>query len=184
MVVGIRLYIVFGISPQVDDNGWTPLHHAVQATVYLKEAVRAVRGLVPMMTLDRLRAKTAEGRPKGWQALNMCAYNSDVARQRCSLCKLLLNARAEVFALRVLYSWRCISVAYHLRITDCVLYCVILSAVYVSDMVRENMLYYCILRMLRIAFIVHGVFVHCMLYIDTHSLSTVCFIVIVLLYLA
>ncbi len=41
-----------------DPDGWTGLHYALLATVVWEQAHRIARGLIPMMSVERLRAKT------------------------------------------------------------------------------------------------------------------------------
>ena len=70
---------------EMDKNSWTPLHHAIQATVYWKTAARVCRGLIWQMSAKWLRAKTESGRPLGWTALHMAANGSDIMSQRAKL---------------------------------------------------------------------------------------------------
>jgi hypothetical protein len=79
-----------------DVNGWLPLHYALQATVYWSQAHRVVRGLIPMMSKNRLQAKTTGGRPMGWTPLHMAANGSDREMVRAELCQLLLDRRVHV----------------------------------------------------------------------------------------
>lgn len=81
--------------PQDDDDGWTPLHHAVQATVYWEHASKVVQGLVLKMSVEYICRRTRASRPSGWPALNMCANGSDVLFQRAKLCQFLIEAEAE-----------------------------------------------------------------------------------------
>ncbi len=86
----------FPDAATLDVNGWLPLHHAIQATVYWSMAARVVLGLIPMTPSWGLRAKTGGGRPTGWAPLHMCANGSDRDFQRAALCRTLLHAQAEV----------------------------------------------------------------------------------------
>ena len=79
-----------------DVTGWLALHYALQATVYWSKAEAIVRQLIPMMTLERLQAKTTGGRPKGYTALHMAANGSDKLMVRAQLCQLLLDRRVHV----------------------------------------------------------------------------------------
>jgi len=79
-----------------DLNGWLPLHYALQATVYWSQAEKVVRGLITMMSLDRLQAKTTGGRPMGYTPLHMVANGSDRLMVRAQLCQLLLERRVRV----------------------------------------------------------------------------------------
>ena len=86
----------FSSANQADDDGWTPLHHAVQATVHWDMGHHVVRGLIPMMGQQWLRAKTQSGRPRGWTALHMICNGSDCQLQRGELCSRLIAAWADV----------------------------------------------------------------------------------------
>ena len=63
----------------VDEDGWMPLHHAIQSTVLWSQGARVERGLINLMSEDPhsaqdvvlLRAKTQGGRPPGWSPLHM-----------------------------------------------------------------------------------------------------------------
>ena len=60
------------------DDGWLPIHHAIQATVYWGKAIDVTIGLIEAMASsqdpppqeDWLRAKTRGGRPKGYTPLH------------------------------------------------------------------------------------------------------------------
>jgi hypothetical protein len=75
----------------VDDNGWTPLHHAMQSTVHWVEGHRVCRGLMQMMDVARLGAKTTGGRMVGWTVVHMAANGSDCQLQRANLLQELLQ---------------------------------------------------------------------------------------------
>ena len=79
-----------------DKDGWLALHHAIQATVHWSNGIAACRGLIAMMSTDRLRAKTRAGRPSGYTALHLAANGSDKLFQRASIVELLLERGAEV----------------------------------------------------------------------------------------
>ena len=95
----------FARATQWDAQGWLPIHHAIQATVYWGKAVDVVIGLVALMQAPSadpppvegwLRAKTRGGRPTGWAPLHMAANGSDCTFSRGFLVKHLLAARAAV----------------------------------------------------------------------------------------
>ena len=81
-----------------DKDGWLALHHCIQATVHWSYGIAACRGLIEMMSPDRLRAKTRAGRPPGYTALHLAANGSDKIFGRASLVKRLLERGAEVNA--------------------------------------------------------------------------------------
>jgi hypothetical protein len=86
----------FSSAVVADDEGWTALHHAMQTTVHWKKAYRVVRGLLPQMDRQWLRAKTSGGRPQGWTALHLAANGSDVMLKRSHLIALLIEHEADV----------------------------------------------------------------------------------------
>ena len=83
-------------AQEVDEFGWTPLHHAMQATVHWEHAARVCRGLIMQMTPEWLEVKTLGGRPVGWSALHMCCNGSDRLLQRASLAAMLIHRNADV----------------------------------------------------------------------------------------
>ena len=85
-----------GGANSVDADGWTPLHHAVQAIVCWPDAHTIAITLVDMMTVDRLRATTTGGRPAGWSALHTACNGSDKGLRRAELVPLLVAARCDV----------------------------------------------------------------------------------------
>ena len=85
-------------AQQTDEQGWTALHHAVQATVYWDMGHRVCRGLISMMDPTWLRAKTWGGRPAGYSALHMACNGSDIRLERGDLVRLLLDKQADLEA--------------------------------------------------------------------------------------
>ena len=79
----------------VDDDGWLPLHHAIQSTVHWSQGIATCRGLIDMMGDERLRAKTGGGRPAGYTALHLACNGSDRLFQRAIIVELLLQRRAD-----------------------------------------------------------------------------------------
>ena len=61
----------FSSAEEVDADGWTPLHHALQSTVHWDMGHHVVRGLIAMMSRWWLRAKTTGGHMPSWTALHM-----------------------------------------------------------------------------------------------------------------
>ena len=55
----------------MDDDGWSPLHHAAQATLRDLSAIEIIHSLVNVLITERISAKTTAGRPIGWKALHM-----------------------------------------------------------------------------------------------------------------
>ena len=85
-------------SETQDVDGWLPLHHAIQATVYWSQGIRVCRGLINRMSSDRLRAKTTGGRPAGYTALHLACNGSDRLFERHIIVDMLLKRQAEVNA--------------------------------------------------------------------------------------
>ena len=83
-------------AQELDEFGWTPLHHAMQATVHWEHAARVCRGLIMQMTPEWLEVKTLGGRPAGWSALHMCCNGSDRLLQRAPLAAMLIQGNADV----------------------------------------------------------------------------------------
>ena len=79
----------------VDVDGWLPLHHAIQSTVHWSRGIAACRGLIGMMSCDRLRAKTGAGRPAGYTALHLACNGSDKNFERETIVDLLLKRRCD-----------------------------------------------------------------------------------------
>ena len=83
---------------QVDDNGWTPLHHCVEAMVHWDQAWKIGVTLIDKMEVQWLRAKTERGQPPPPHrtALHMMACNSDRAVRKPELVVLLANKVGDV----------------------------------------------------------------------------------------
>ena len=85
-------------SETQDVDGWLPLHHAIQSTVYWTMGIKVCRGLINMMSDDGLRAKTTAGRPAGYTALHLACNGSDRLFQRHIIVDMLLRRHADVDA--------------------------------------------------------------------------------------
>ena len=85
---------------QTDEQGWTALHYACQATVFWDIAHRVCYGLIEMMdaTSRGLNATTWGGRPIGYSALHFAANGSDSSLERGNLVRRLIAAEADVDA--------------------------------------------------------------------------------------
>jgi hypothetical protein len=73
---------------QMDDEGWTALHHAIQATVFWDMAHKVCRGLIPMMNRRWICLKTWSGEP--------ACNGSDIMLERCNIVRLLLEHDADI----------------------------------------------------------------------------------------
>ena len=85
-------------AEQLDDNGWTPLHHAMLATAHWDYAHRVCRGLIRMMSRRWLDVQTRGDRPAGYTALHMACNGSDSKLVRPDLVRLLIEAEADLEA--------------------------------------------------------------------------------------
>ena len=81
-----------------DRDMWLPLHHAIQTTVYWSQGIRVCRGLINMMSSERLGAKTLGGRPVGYTALHLACNGSDRLFKRYIIVEMLLKRKADVNA--------------------------------------------------------------------------------------
>ena len=79
-----------------DQDGWTPLHFAIQATAYWSVAQRICTGLIGMMDETWLRAKITGGRMASYAPIHCAANGSDRLLERASLLKRLVEARADI----------------------------------------------------------------------------------------
>ena len=79
-----------------DQDGWTPLHFAIQATAYWTVAHRISVGLIGMMDETWLRAKITGGRMVSYAPIHCAASGSDRLLERASLLERLVEARAEI----------------------------------------------------------------------------------------
>ena len=86
----------YGQAAQVDADGWSPLMHVMQATVYWDQAWRCCVGLIGMMSDEGLRAKATGGRMKGYSAFHMACNGSDRAFRRAHLVRMLIRRNADL----------------------------------------------------------------------------------------
>ena len=84
----------YGQPGQVDDEGWTPLMHAMQATVHWDHAWRCCLGLMRMMSDAGLRAKVTKGRMVGYSVFHMACNGSDRMFKRAHLVQVLISRNA------------------------------------------------------------------------------------------
>ena len=86
---------------QMDTNGWTPLHHCIEAMVHWDQAWKIGAALIETMAASHdgekwLRAKTQKGQPSHRTALHMLSCNSDRALRKAELAFLLAGKAKEV----------------------------------------------------------------------------------------
>ena len=78
-----------------DKDGWLALHHAIQTSVHWSYGIKTSCGIIEMMSIERLQAKTRAGRPAGWTAMHLAANGSDKLRLRAKVVELLLSKRVD-----------------------------------------------------------------------------------------
>lgn len=88
----------FHEADMVDKDGWTPLHHACHSVTFFSNGYLVCEGLIGMMSLEWLGAKTKGGRPKGWTAMHFLANGSDVEMRKAHLCVYLGNTGVDIDA--------------------------------------------------------------------------------------
>ena len=79
-----------------DQDGWTPLHFAIQATAYWSVAHRICTGLIGKMDETWLRAKITGGRMQSYAPIHCAANGSDRLLMRAALLERLVQARADI----------------------------------------------------------------------------------------
>ena len=85
-------------AAQFDNQGWLPLHHAIQATQHWTYAHNVCRGLIQMMHPNLLQARTRGGRPSGYTCLHLASNNSDRIFEKKFLVQKLLSHNVDINA--------------------------------------------------------------------------------------
>ena len=85
-------------AAQFDNNGWLPLHHAIQATQHWTYAHDVCRGLMQLMPRELLGARTRGGRPRGYTCLHLASNNSDRIFEKKFLVQKLLGRNVDINA--------------------------------------------------------------------------------------
>ena len=86
-----------GLGPHdLDEYGWTLLHYAVKESQDTQGMIPVVKGLVPEMSDAEVNARTTGGKPRDWCALSICCNSRDEANERITICKMLIDARADL----------------------------------------------------------------------------------------
>ena len=85
-------------AAQPDQDGWLPLHHAIQATQHWTYAHDVCRGLIALMEGPMLEASTDGGRPCGYTCLHLASNNSDRIFEKKHLVRALLERNVDVNA--------------------------------------------------------------------------------------
>ena len=81
---------------QLDANGWSPLHHAVDSTSFSTAAVYATRALLQATPAEIINRPTSGDKPNGWSCLHFACDGSDRTYFRAELCRLLVAAHADL----------------------------------------------------------------------------------------
>ena len=81
---------------QLDANGWSPLHHAVDSTSFSTAAVHATRALLQDTPAEIINSPTSGDKPHGWSCLHFACDGSDRTYFRAELCRLLVAAHADL----------------------------------------------------------------------------------------
>ena len=88
----------FRSANDFDDNGWLPLHHAVDSMTFSQNAFYATLGLIRLTRPENINAKTTGSQPHGYTPLHMACDGSDVALSKVEVVKSLLDAHADIEA--------------------------------------------------------------------------------------
>ena len=82
----------------MDTNGWSPLHHAIDATTYSWRAVEASKALIEVTPTEIMNKKTLGDRPNGNTCLHLCCDASDASFSRPALATGLILRKADLEA--------------------------------------------------------------------------------------
>ena len=80
---------------QADQDGWTPLHHAIECMVHWDQAWLVAQHLIDAMEVKWLSAKTTGGIPAHRHALHFLATNSDRVGAKAELVPLIVDKTGE-----------------------------------------------------------------------------------------
>ena len=64
-------------ADELDDHGWYPLHHAVDATSYSWRALEAAKALLRITPQAVLNSATTGSQPSGYTCLHVACEGSD-----------------------------------------------------------------------------------------------------------
>lgn len=82
----------------MDSNGWSPLHHSIDATTYSWRAVEASKALIEVTPTEIMNKKTLGDRPNGNTCLHLCCDASDDGFSRPALATDLILRKADLEA--------------------------------------------------------------------------------------
>ena len=82
----------------MDSNGWSPLHHAIDATTYSWRALEASKALLEVTPTEIMNTPTLGDRPNGNTCLHLCCDASDQSFSRPALAIDLISRKAHLEA--------------------------------------------------------------------------------------
>ena len=86
-----------GLGPEdVDQIGWSLLHHAVSRSQHTRGMVCVVEGLLRVMRVEVVDQVTVSGTPAGFSALSLCCNSRDPHGERTALAILLVEKGADL----------------------------------------------------------------------------------------
>ena len=88
----------FKRSTDLDANGWSALHHAVDATSYSTRASKAAFMLIEVTPADIINASTTGSQPLGYTALHFACDGSDRDFKRAQIVSRVAAKRADLEA--------------------------------------------------------------------------------------
>ena len=83
-------------ADELDDAGWSALHHAVDATSYCERAVDATWNLVAKTPARILNSGTTGSQPRGYTCLHFACDGSDRSYCRADVVRALVAHRADL----------------------------------------------------------------------------------------
>ena len=83
---------------QLDANGWSPLHHAIDASSYSWRGLEAAKGLVHITEVDVINSPTVGNQPKGYTCLHFACDGSDKSFGRPDIARSLIAKKADLEA--------------------------------------------------------------------------------------
>ena len=83
-------------ADELDDAGWSALHHAVDATSYCERAVDATWHLITKTPARILNSGTTGSRPNGYTCLHFACDGSDRSYCRADVVRELVQRKADL----------------------------------------------------------------------------------------
>ena len=85
-------------ADELDAEGWSPLHHAVNACSWSWRAMKAALALVPLTPKEIINHPTTRSQPEGFTCLHFASEGSDKDYERARLVRALVERQANVEA--------------------------------------------------------------------------------------